>query len=151
MDSFAITQKVYSLQENTNDSFLFIFIIYRFKGSSFCFILSYYFEDEKDKKKSNNATYCQKYRQKLQLKRLQSKSFDKKFRKKVAMRQELWRLKKKQQQEQSIQSSSTVTMSRNDLRKCEGLQHRRQNIAKFKTQIRDLQDANGKLQIEKKN
>lgn len=93
--------------------------------------------------------YCQKYRQKLQLKRLQSKNFDKKFRTKVAMRQKLYREKKKQQQQrQSIQSTSTVTMSKNDLRKREGLQHRRQNIAKSKVRIRQLQDDNEKLQIE---
>ncbi|CAF1551653.1 unnamed protein product, partial [Rotaria sordida] len=65
------------------------------------------------------------------------------------MRQALYRAKKKQQQQQqSIQSTSTVTISRNDLRKREGLQRRRQNIAKFKLQIRQLQDANEKLQIE---
>ncbi|CAF2418191.1 unnamed protein product [Rotaria sp. Silwood2] len=85
-----------------------------------------------NKNKNKNTTYCQRYRQKIQLKRLQSKSFDKKYRKIVPLRQALRRAKKKQQQQQkSMQSASTITISRNDLRKREGIQRRHQNTAKF--------------------
>ncbi|CAF2784202.1 unnamed protein product [Rotaria sp. Silwood2] len=87
----------------------------------------------KKKKENNNAAYCQRYRQKIQLKCLQSKNFDKEYRKYVAARQALYRAKKKQQQEQQpIQLTSTITVSRNDLRKDEGIQRRRQNTKKFK-------------------
>ena len=39
----------------------------------------------KKNKENNNVAYCQRYRQKIQLKRLQSKAFDKKYRKYAAM------------------------------------------------------------------
>ncbi|CAF4621317.1 unnamed protein product, partial [Rotaria sp. Silwood2] len=105
----------------------------------------------KKKKDNNNATYCQRYRQKIQLKRLQSKPFDKNYRKYTAARQALYRAKKKQQQEQQpIQSTSTITVSRSDLRKGEGIQRRRQNTKKFKLEINKLQNSNKQLQMENK-
>ena len=39
----------------------------------------------KKKNENNNVAYCQRYRRKIQLKRLQSKAFDKKYRKYTAM------------------------------------------------------------------
>ncbi|CAF4638352.1 unnamed protein product, partial [Rotaria sp. Silwood2] len=105
----------------------------------------------KKKKDNNNATYCQRYRQKIQLKRLQSKPFDKNYRKYTAARQALYQAKKKQQQEQQpIQSTSTITVSRSDLRKGEGIQRRRQNTKKFKLEINKLQNSNKQLQMENK-
>ncbi|CAF1491194.1 unnamed protein product [Rotaria sp. Silwood1] len=105
----------------------------------------------KKKKENNNATYCQRYRQKIQLKRLQSKRFDKNYRKYTAARQALYRTKKKQQQEQqAIQPTSTITVSKSDLRKGEGIQRRRQNTKKFKLEINKLQNSNKQLQMENK-
>lgn len=100
------------------------------------------------RKENNNATYCQRYRQKIQLKRLQSKQFDKKYRMYVAERQALHRSKKKQQQ--PMQSASTITLSRSDLRKREGIERRRQNTTKFKLEINKLQNSNKRLEIENK-
>jgi cell division septum initiation protein DivIVA len=101
------------------------------------------------KKKTANAVYCEKYRQKIQLKRLQSRSFDNKYRKNVTARQGLYRAKRKQQQQLPI-SSSTDTVTRNQLRKIEGVQRRRQNTAKFKLEIDQLTNENKKLEKENK-
>ena len=49
-------------------------------------------------KKDKNAKYCQKYRQKVKLRRLQLRNFDKKYRKKEAIRKTSYRAKRKQQQ-----------------------------------------------------
>ena len=49
-------------------------------------------------KKDKNAEYCQKYRQKVKLRRLQLRNFDKKYRKKEAIRNASYRAKRKQQQ-----------------------------------------------------
>ena len=83
-------------------------------------------------KKDKNAEYCQKYRQKVKLRRLRSRNFDKKYRKKEAMRKAAYRAKRKQQQSLSIQASSDIPISRNDFRKRKGLQRRRQNIKRLK-------------------
>ncbi|CAF3809581.1 unnamed protein product [Rotaria magnacalcarata] len=102
------------------------------------------------KKKKTNAACCQKYRQKIKLKRLQSKHFDKKIRKKESTRKAMYRtkIKQRQQQEQSILSTSTITISRNNLRKIEGRQRRRQNASKLKSDEEKLQDSNKKLENE---
>src|SRR5690349_372658 len=100
----------------------------------------------KRKKKNDNAVYCHKYRQKIQLKRLQSRNFDKKCRKSEATRKASYRAKKKQQQQQlPISSSSTNTTTRANLRKIEGLQRRRQNTTIFKLEIDKLQNSNKQL------
>ncbi|CAF3378161.1 unnamed protein product [Rotaria sp. Silwood2] len=96
------------------------------------------------KQKSDNVIYCRKYRQKIQLKRLQSRNFDKKLRKKEASRKAVYRAKRKQQE--TVPSASTTTISRNDLRKIEGLQRRRQNTAKLKLEKDQLQNSNKQLQ-----
>ncbi|CAF4441840.1 unnamed protein product, partial [Rotaria magnacalcarata] len=102
---------------------------------------------QKKKKKSNNATYCERYRQKVQLKRLQCKRFDIVYRENVARRQALCRERKKQRQ-QPIKSTSVVTISRADLRKREGIQRRRQNTTQLKLEIDKLKDSNKQLQRE---
>ena len=94
---------------------------------------------QKKKKKSNNATYCERYRQKVQLKRLQCKRFDIVYRENVA---------RKKQRQQPIKSTSVVTISRADLRKREGIQRRRQNTTQLKLEIDKLKDSNKQLQIE---
>ncbi|CAF5173499.1 unnamed protein product, partial [Rotaria magnacalcarata] len=58
------------------------------------------------------------------------------------------KIKQRQQQEQSILSTSTITISRNNLRKIEGRQRRRQNASKLKSDEEKLQDSNKKLENE---
>jgi predicted RNase H-like nuclease (RuvC/YqgF family) len=102
----------------------------------------------KKKKKNNNAVYCYRYRQKIRLKRLRYKNFDKKCRKSGAARQALYRAKKKQQL--STPSTSTITTTRANLRKIEGLQRRRENTGKLKLEITELQNSNEQLENENK-
>ena len=49
-------------------------------------------------KKDKTTEYCQKDRQKVKLRRLQLRNFDKEYRKKEATRKALYRAKRKQQQ-----------------------------------------------------
>ena len=100
------------------------------------------------KRERSNAAYCQKYRQKIKLKRSQSKRFDKKIRKKESTRKAMYRTKIKQRQSRgpSTVSTSITTISRNDLRKIEGRQCRRQYTSKLKSDKEKLQDSNKKLE-----
>jgi len=102
----------------------------------------------KPKRNKTNAERCQKYRQKVQLKRLKNKRFDKKFRKKESTRKAKYREKVRQQQheEDIIPSASTAVASRSSLRKIEGQQRRRQNTAKLKSEKEKLQDSNKNLE-----
>ena len=104
----------------------------------------------KKRKKKDNAVYCQIYREKVRLKRLQSRNFDRKYRKNEAARKAMYRATKREreQQQQSMAATSTVTTPKNDLRKIEGLQRRRQNTAKLKSKIINLENSTKQLQTE---
>ncbi|CAF5010042.1 unnamed protein product, partial [Rotaria sp. Silwood1] len=95
-------------------------------------------------------TRDQKYKMKINLKRLTSKSFDKKYRKKKAIYQAIYRRNKKQErldEQTTMSSTSSVTTDR---RKNEGQRRRRANINKLKNENTKLRERMLELEKEMK-
>ncbi|CAF1622120.1 unnamed protein product [Didymodactylos carnosus] len=92
--------------------------------------------------------YDRNYKSKVKLKRLQSKRFDKRYRKKASERKAAWRARQKQSSQ--IPSTITITPNRSDLRKAEGIERRRRNTAKMKSENEKLLNKNRQLEKENK-
>ncbi len=79
-----------------------------------------------------------KYRQRIQIKRVQSKQFDKEYKRKKAASQATWRQKKKEQEQFKVSTPKLVSTNVNDLRKNEGQRCRRANSSKLKNENTEL-------------
>ena len=88
--------------------------------------------------KLDSKSPTEKYRQRIQTKRILSKQFDNDYRRKKALSQAKWRRRKRE--EQHMSTSTTVPINECDLRKKEGQRRRRANISKLKNENVELRN-----------
>lgn len=98
--------------------------------------------------KSNTQRYDLKYRQKIQFKRVMSKTFDHEFKEKQNARQRKCRQRKKEAQQEATVALA-LPATKLDSRKAEGIKRRRVNTRKLKNDNEKL--LNEVQQLQKEN